>query len=39
VILVGLVTAADVAPAMPLLYHRRDFGAPGRFRPEAGAQP
>jgi hypothetical protein len=39
VILVGLVVEADVAPAVPLLYHRRDFGAPGRFRPETAAQP
>jgi flavin reductase (DIM6/NTAB) family NADH-FMN oxidoreductase RutF len=39
VILVGLVTEADVAPAVPLLYHRRDFGAPGRFRSETAAQP
>jgi flavin reductase (DIM6/NTAB) family NADH-FMN oxidoreductase RutF len=39
VILVGLVVDADVAPAAPLLYHRRDFGAPGRYRPEAPARP
>ncbi|MEA2288295.1 MAG: hypothetical protein QOD55_292 [Solirubrobacteraceae bacterium] len=38
VILVGLVIEADVAPAVPLLYHRRDFGAPGPFGPEAAAR-